>query len=130
MTAEQALLDAYGEWRRLARAAHRAICRRDWNFLFECQSIIQKNQPFITDLTQEARKEWKRQKADCEAKEKELHLAILELKKLLESNTQLLHNMRETALAEREKLGRAGRNLKRLQNSYVFAPSPAWTSFS
>jgi hypothetical protein len=130
MSAEQALFDAYREWRRLARAAQKAISRRDWKFFFECQNIIQKNQPFISDLTEEVRKEWKRQKVSCAAKEKELCKMISDLMRMLESNQQLLQTMRAAAMAKREELEQAGRNLKRLQDSYVLTRTPAWTSFS
>jgi hypothetical protein len=130
MSAEQALFDAYREWRRLTKAVHAAIYKRDWDFLFECQRIVRGIQPLISDLTREARKEWRQQKADGEVKEERLRLVISELVGLLESNKKLLRDHRATALSEREKLGRAGRNLKRLESSYGLRRSSAWTSFS
>ncbi len=130
MSAEQALFDAYREWRRLTKAAHTAIYKRDWGFLFECQRVVQGIQPLISNLTKEARNEWRQQKANGEVKEERLRAVISELAGLLESNKKLLHDRRATALSEREKLGRVGRNLKRLQNSYVLTRSSAWTSFS
>ena len=130
MSAEQALFDAYREWQRLARASQAAICKRNWRFLFECQKIIQKRQPFISNLTREARGEWRQQKTNGAAKEKELNGVISELMKLLESNKQLLQVMRAAALSKREALEQAGRNLKRVQNSYILARSSTWTSFS
>ena len=51
MSAEQALLDAYSEWRRLAVAGRKAIGLRDWNFFSECQEAVKKIQPLITNLT-------------------------------------------------------------------------------
>jgi hypothetical protein len=130
MSAEHALFNAYAEWRRLARAGHRAIGKRDWDFLLECQRVIRGIQPNISKLTREARNEWKQPKADSAAKEEKLRAIILELKGLLESNQKLLQACRSRALSEREKLEQAGRNLKRLQNSYVSARSPMWASFS
>jgi hypothetical protein len=130
MSAERALFGAYREWHRLAKAGHNAIHKRDWNFLLECQQITRKIQTFIPNLTLEARNEWKEQKLDSEVKEKELRAVILELMKLLESNKELLCSARTTALSRREKLEEAGRNLKRLQNSYVLGHPSAWTSFS
>ena len=62
MRAEKALLDAYGEWRRLARAGSKAIRLRNWPLLTECQNVIQKLQPRITRLTHEARNEWRQVK--------------------------------------------------------------------
>jgi hypothetical protein len=130
MSAEHALFNAYAEWRRLARAAHRAICKRDWTFLLECQRVIRGIQPNITKLTLEARNEWKQPKVDGAIKEEKLRAVISELKGLLGSNQKLLEACRNRALSEREKLEQAGRNLKRLQNSYVSARSSAWASFS
>jgi hypothetical protein len=130
MSAEHALFGAYREWHRLARAGHQAIHKQDWNFLLECQQITSKIQSFIPDLTLQARNEWKEQKLDSAMKENELRTVILELMKLLESNKKLLCAARTTALSRREKLEQAGRNLKRLQSSYVLEHSSAWTSFS
>ena len=130
MSAEQALFDAYREWRRLARAGQKAISRRDWALLLECQTIVRKIQPTITNLRQQARDEWQRTNVDCSLKEKELQAVILEIKDLLESNQKLLLAARAGALSRRQKLEQAGRNLKRLQNSYASAYPAAWTSFS
>jgi hypothetical protein len=130
MSAEQALFDAYREWLRLARATHRAIGKRDWTFLLECQRVIQEMQPAVSRLTEAARKEWKQQKVDGEAKEKKLRRVILELVEMVDSNHELLQTCRTEALFQRQKLEQAGRNLKRLQNSYALSRSSAWTSFS
>jgi hypothetical protein len=130
MSAEQALFDAYREWRRLAKAAHKAIHRQDWKFLFECQRVVQGIQPLISNLTGKARDEWKQQKADGKVKEERLRTVILELIGLVESNQKMLHVCRARALSKREELEQAGRNLRRLQSSYVLTRSSAWTSFS
>ena len=129
MSAEQALFDAYREWRRLAKAAQRAISKRDWTFLFECQRTIQGIQPIISNLTREARDEWRRQEAAGHHSEARLRAVISELAGVLESNQKLLEAYWAKALSKREKLEQAGRNLKRLQNSYVLARSSAWASF-
>jgi hypothetical protein len=118
MTAEQSLFDAYREWRRLAVACQKAITRRDWDFLLQCQSAITKLRPLIDTVTQQARDEWKRSPARRATKESELNAMILEVKSLVESNKKLLQDARTDALSKREQLGRAGRNLKRIQNSY------------
>lgn len=130
MSAERALFDAYREWRRLTRAGHRAISKRDWAFLWECQSIVRKIQSDMAGLYQQARDEWRRSNVDCAMKEKELHAIVLELKDLVESNKKLLQTVRAAALSRREKLEQAGWNLKRLQNSYSSMCPPVWTSFS
>jgi hypothetical protein len=130
MSAERALFSAYREWRRVAKAAHRAIHKRDWKFLLECQRVIQGIQPHISNLTREARNEWRLKKADGGVKEERLRAVISELAGLVESNQKLLQLCRVQALSKRAKLEEAGRNLKRLQNSYVSARLPAWSSFS
>jgi hypothetical protein len=130
MSAEQALFDAYREWRRLAWAGRKAIGKRDWGFLLKCQSIIRQIQPSITSLRQQAQDEWRRTNVDGAAKEQELRAMVLELKDLLESNQKLLQAARLTALDKRQKLEQAGRNLKRLRDSYASTHPPAWISFS
>ncbi len=130
MSAEQALLDAYSEWHRLAEAAGRAIHRRDWNFLLECQQALKKHQPLITRLTREARDEWKQPGANSAAREKTIRAVILELIELGQRNKMLLQAAREAVRMKCEQLEQAGRNLKRLKLSYVSARPPGWTSFS
>jgi hypothetical protein len=130
MSAEQALLHAYLEWRRLAEAEGKAIRMRDWKFLLECQQALKKLQPFISQLTFAARREWKKSGADLIAKEEIIRAVVLELIELGKRNKTLLQAAREAAQARREELAAAGRNLKRLQLSYVSARKSAWTSFS
>jgi hypothetical protein len=130
MSAERALFDAYREWRRLAVAGQKAIGRRDWGLLLQCQTIVRKLQPSLAGLQQQAREEWRQSHADCALKEKELQAMILELRDLVESNRKLLLAARAVAVSRRQKLEQIGRNLKRLQNSYAaIYPSPR-TSFS
>jgi uncharacterized protein (DUF58 family) len=130
MSAEQALLNAYSEWRRLTEAEGKAIRQRDWNFLLECQSLLKKFQPLITQLTFAARSEWKNSGADFLTKENKFHVIVSELIELGQRNKALLQTARRAAQAKREELEQAGRNLKRLQFSYASARAPAWTSFS
>lgn len=130
MSAERALFDAYREWRRLAHACRKAISQSNWPFLFQCQSAIRDIQKFTSVAILEARDEWKRCNADCQAKENELRVIILEVKELVEANKKLLQAARAKALSKREHLERAGRNLRRIQGSYGAAHLPAWTSFS
>jgi hypothetical protein len=70
------------------------------------------------------------EKTDGGVKEERLRAVISELAGLVESNQKLLRTCRVQALSKRAKLEEAGRNLKRLQNSYVLARSSAWSSFS
>jgi uncharacterized protein (DUF58 family) len=130
MSAEQALFDAYSEWRRLAEAEGKAIQLRNWNFLSECQETIKKFQPLITQLTLAARSEWEKSGADRMEKEKFIHAVVWELIELGKRNKMLLQIAREAALAKREQLAEAERNLKRLKISYISARPAEWTSFS
>ena len=130
MSAEKALLDAYGEWRRLARARSRAIRLRNWPLLTECQDVIQKLRPRITRLTREARNEWLQSKVDLAAGEKKIHQAVLELIELVKSNKSMLQAAREAARLQRQQMEQSSQNLKRLQQSYAAGRPAAWTSFS
>jgi hypothetical protein len=130
MSAERALLNAYLEWRRLAEAEGKAIRMRDWKFLLECQQALKKLQPFISQLSFAARSEWKKSGADFAAKEDLIRAVVLELIELGQRNKISLQTARAAAQAKREQLAAAGRNLKRLQVSYVSTRASAWTSLS
>jgi ribosome recycling factor len=133
MSAEQALFDAYQEWHRLAQAVQKAIHKRDWNFLSECQKVVRTIRSSISNLTREARAEW-RQRADRAAKEKQLNAVILNLMEQLESNKKLLRATREKGLAahtaRRAALEKTAQNLKRIHSSYAVRRPSVWTSFS
>ena len=103
---------------------------RDWKFVSECQKRIQDLQPAITRLSCETREEWKQSGMDCSAKKKRLHAVVSELIELTHQNQTFIQTARAGMLAKREQLETAGRNLKLLQQSYIFARPPAWTSFS
>jgi len=130
MNAEQALFDAYREWYRLAKAGQKAIGRRDWGFLMESQNITRSIQASVSTLTQEVRSKWRQQNIDGSTKQKRLHELIFKLTETLESNKKLLGKVRTNLRCEQEKLDQAGRNLRRLQNSYATSRPPAWMSFS
>jgi hypothetical protein len=130
MSAQQALFDAYSEWHRLAEAEGKAILLRNWNLLLECQQALKKHQPLITRLTREVRDEWKQPGADPADAKKTIRAVILDLIELGRRNKMLLQAAREAARMKCEQLEQAGRNLKRLQLSYVSARPAAWTSFS
>jgi hypothetical protein len=130
MNAEQSLLDAYSEWHRLAEAEGRAIRRRDWNVLQECQQALKKIQPLITQLSAAARSEWKNSGADCAAREEKISAVVRELIELGRLNKMSLQAARQMAQAKRGQLELAVRNLKHLQLSYASARPAAWTSFS
>ena len=126
MSAEQALLDAYSEWRRLAKAIQ--LC--DWNLLLECQQAVKNLQLQISQFTADARSDWKNAGTDCAAGEDRLRDVIAELMELGQHNQRLLQSARTAAVTRREQVAQAARNLKNLQFSYVMARPAAWNSFS
>jgi len=130
MSAEKALFDAYREWIRLAKAEGRAIRRRDWNFLGECQQLLQNIQPLIARLTGEANDEWEKSGMDSESKRTKLRNVVAGLIEVGRKNQRLLDAARESALAKGRQLEAARHNLKRLQNSYASAQPSGWMSFS
>jgi hypothetical protein len=130
MSAETTLCATYQEWQRLAEAEGKAIRRRNWNFLLECQSVIKKLQPPITRLTREAAAEWKQSGADLAAKKNELRSVVTRLMTLAQQNRSELITAQAIAKTEREQVEQARQNLKRLQHSYVNTRPAAWSSFS
>jgi hypothetical protein len=118
MNAENELLNAYREWHRLARAEAKAIRTHNWDLLADCQLAIQDFQSLISRLTAEARGEWERAGINCAEKERHIQVFIHELIQLTRQNQTTLQRAKETACAQVEQLGEAGRNLKRLQRSY------------
>jgi hypothetical protein len=129
MSAEQALLDAYQEWYRLAKAAASAIQTGNIDLLRECQLRVQQLQPEITRLTCEVREEWRQSNAEFMAKEKQLRALVSGLMELTLENMQLIRQRRESARLRLVECASAGRNLKRLQ-SYASRQGPRWNSFS
>ena len=129
MNAEQALLEAYQEWYRLAKVSARAIQGGNLNLLRECQLRIQSFQPAITRLACEAREEWRQSNADFMLKEKQLHQLISGLMDLTRSNLNLVKERRESARSKLLACASAGSNLKRLQ-AYAGQQRPRWNSFS
>ena len=119
MNAEQELLHAYSEWRRLALAETRAIQSRNWPLLADCQHAIEDFQKFVSRLMLEARDEWRRTGADCADKEKKFQALVNELIEITRQNHSLLQTARSTAKKRLAELGEAGRNLKLLHRSYA-----------
>lgn len=130
MSAEQALFDAYRDWRRLTIAAGRAIQQRNWSFLRDCQEFTRKLPPLITRLTGEARAEWERNGDDRQGKEQAFQPLVAELIDLLQQNQALIQTAKRVAMPERNRLEQAGQNLRLLQQSYAFARPAGWSSIS
>src|SRR6201999_908283 len=107
-------------------AEGKAIRRRNWDFLLECQSFVKKLQPLITQLTREAVAEWKQSGANVVEKKKQIRAVVSELIALAKQNKSQLAAARAIAKFEREQLEQARQNLKRLHQSYVIARPTAW----
>jgi hypothetical protein len=130
MNAEQALFDAYSEWRRLALAGRQAISRRDWVFFSQCHREVTQIQILITNLSRKLPGEREQSGEYFVARQKNIHAMVSELIELTHQNRKLIGSAREAVQAKRGELEQAGRNLKRLQSSYVSARPAAWTSYS
>ena len=122
MSAEHELLRAYREWRRLAEAETKAIQTRNWHLLTDCHLAIRDYQTHIAGLTELARTEWQRAGFNWEKKSQALRALIADLMNLTRRNHDLLQQMLAIASDQLGQLGEAGKNLKRLRQSYGFNP--------
>ncbi len=130
MSAENDLLEAYREWRRLAEAEREAIKASNWSMLSAFQKALENIYGRISELSMAAREEWAESSCDRAAKEKSLQATIRELLVLGRGNQALLNVIREAAQVRLEQLNQAGLNLQRIKHSYGFTPPAAWNSFS
>jgi hypothetical protein len=118
MNSETELLAAYREWHRLAVAESRAIQSRNWSLLSDCHFAIKDYQSLVVGLTQQARAEWQRTGCDLVEKEKNLRVLLSELIELTRQNRERVQTALATARTQLDRLGEAGKNLKRLHRSY------------
>ena len=123
MSAESELLRAYREWHRLAQAETKAIQTRNWTLLSDCHQAIRDYQFLVGGLTQEAQAEWRRAGSNVAAKERDLQVLISDLIEMTRQNQGLLQSTLTATRKQLDQLGEAGKNLKRLQRSYGFAPA-------
>ena len=130
MTAERDLNLAYQEWHRLAEAEGEAIRTCDWSLLSACQEALQALQQRTIRLSEAAKREWSRAGMDRPVGIKKLEATVRQLIELEHNNETQLNAVREAAQKKLEQLQQAGRNLKRVQRSYVRERPTAWTSFS
>lgn len=129
MSPEQALLDTYQEWNRLARAGRSAIQTGNWKLLKECQSRVAQFQPVITRLTCVVREEWRQSGQDFMVKERQLHTIISGLMDITRENQALIKRRREATRVKLEECAATGRNLQRIK-TYAGTQPANWTSFS
>jgi hypothetical protein len=129
MSAERALLEAYQEWHRLARASRAAIQTGNRKLLRECQKRVAQFQPAITRLTCETREEWRQSPHDFMAKEKQLQAIISRLMEITRGNQSLIRQRREVAQARLAECAATGHNLKRIK-TYAGTRQSNWASFS
>jgi len=120
MNAESELLRAYREWHRLAQAETTAIQTRNWGLLSDCHLAIKDYQSLVGGLTQQVRSEWRRAGCDPAEKEKNLQVMVSGLIDVTRQNQGRLQSALTSARQEIDRLGEAGKNLKRLQRSYGF----------
>ena len=130
MTAEETLLEAYKDWRRLAELETEAIRTRHWILMADCQKRLASLQPIIIRLTADAREEWKKSNADKIAKQNELRAIISGLVELELQNSTLLAAAKDVAQTQLAQLELARTNLKRIQRSYGPIRPAVWNSLS
>ena len=129
MSAEEALLNTYQEWHRLANAGSNAIQTGNWKLLGECQSRVAQFQPMIRRLAGEAREEWRKSGQDFKAKEKQLHAIISGLMDITRENQALIRQRRDATRIKLEECTATGRNLQRIK-TYARTQQANWVSFS
>src|ERR1043165_8712674 len=117
MNAETELSEVCREWRRLAEVEGEAICRRDWQLVFDCQNALRQLQPKLMQCS--------------EGNEKSsFRIAVSRLIELERQNVELLGTLRQSAAQQKQHLEQTQQNLRRIQNSYAPARAAAWSSFS
>jgi hypothetical protein len=130
MSADNQLLNACNEWRRLAESEGEAIRARNWNLVADCQKALRQFQPLIARFACDAREEWTRLGPIREAKENSLRATIAELIEIETRNNALLDRLRETARAKIGQLEQAGRNLRQIHRFYARSFPASWSSVS
>ena len=123
MNAESELFHTYSEWRRLVLAESKAIQTRNWNLLSDCHLAIRDFQSVVGGLTRDTREEWRRSGCSLTEKEQNLRVVVDGLIDLTRQNQSLLQATIARTRIQLEKLGEAGKNLKRLRAAYGQIPS-------
>ncbi|HXG49547.1 MAG TPA: hypothetical protein VNO52_18135 [Methylomirabilota bacterium] len=131
MTPRHELQDLYLQWRRWTVLETEAIGTADWVRVEECQAAKRDLQPRITRAAEQARLD---SGAACaqDGQESRVRVLLNELIDLERRNLDLLARLRDRATAELDRLGQAGRNLRRVHRSYVpdLGRVAHWQSFS
>jgi hypothetical protein len=122
MNAENELLDAYREWRRLVQAEKRAIQTRNWALLTDCHQAIKDYQSLVGGLTQKTRAEWRRTGCNVAEKERNLRVLVADLIELTRQNQALVQNILAVARNQLDQLSEVGHNLQRIRRSYGYFP--------
>jgi hypothetical protein len=123
MNAESELIRAYREWRRLALAETKAIQTRNWNLLTDCHLAIKDYQTLVSQLTGNARAEWRQMGCDLPEKERNLRVLVSELLDVTRQNQALLQATLARARRQLDELGEVGKNLNRLRRTYGRMPA-------
>jgi hypothetical protein len=130
MSACEALLEDFKEWRRLAEAERLAIRSRNWRLALECQGSRRQLQGRIDARIPAARCEWEALGAAGEASRRACREMLLSLADHTARNRALIQRARESLQTRISELVRAGQNLRRLQASYTVMPHGSWSSVS
>lgn len=131
MTPRYELQDLYLQWRRWTLLEAEAIGAADWMRVEECQAAKRDLQPRITRATERVRHD-SHSARGSDPQEGRVRVLVNELIDLERRNRDLLARLCDRAVAELNRLGEAGRNLRRVHRSYVPDRGRVahWQSFS
>ena len=118
MNAEVELNKTCEEWQRLAGIEGEAICRRDWQLVFDCQDALRKLQPRLLRCN------------ESPDGKRNFQMAVSNLIEIERRNLELLNVLRQRAAMQREQLEQSHKNLRRIQRSYVRSRNADWSTFS
>lgn len=127
-SAESELYRAYAEWRRLAEAEGEAIRAGNWSFLRDCHNALSELQVRIDSLNEQAAQEWAALGIDAAPRRAAFKTMVKDLLKIEHHNHHLLEQRRRKMMAQKEELGIATLNLRRIQKSYTQAASATFCS--
>jgi hypothetical protein len=130
MNPEIELKEACREWRRLAEVEGEAICRRDWQLVFDCQNALRMLQPRLLRCRQAASNDGNQTGVSTPGTEESFRATVSGLIELERRNLELLGTLRQNALLQKQQLEQTQQNLRRVQGSYAAPRTSAWSSLS
>jgi hypothetical protein len=128
--AENAVLKALGEWRRLVEAEGQAILTRNWRALRDCHLSLQELQGDLSVQTQAARQIWRQLGPEGQKRHETFRSIILELTDLHHRNKAWLGSRKEQVARQINQLDSTNSNLRRIRHSYASSGQAEWSSLA